>query len=253
MKTIQIKYDLFGFIPLKWDREYPESWSEVSPAQLVTVAKFYLTEEKNDDVTFLSGFFGIPRFIAKRLSPFMVYNIIDAIDFIRDFTPRESFIIKKLACGIPPKKGLDGLTFGRFIFIDTYFNEYAIEPDKIKADEALNKFIATLYWPGNKRFNENLIEQRTKAAAKTDPFVKQAVAINYRLIKDWLTDRYPLIFTKNIDDDKTKVSKKNSSWLKVFDSIVNDDIINSEKYAGMLLHDVLRYITRKIKENAKRS
>ena len=52
-------------------------------------------------------------------------------------------------------------------------------------------------------------------------------------------------------DEKKKENTKNTGWIKVFDSIVGDDIINSERYATMPVHNVFRYITRKIKEDIK--
>ncbi len=254
MQEIVITYKHFGLFQQKFTRQYPEDWPEVTPGQLITIAKFYMQE--GDDDNFIAGFFNIPVRLARRLDRFMIYKLLDCIDFIRNYKPRDSFIIKKLATGAPPKPRLNGLTFGQFIFIDTYFNDYAVNADgsdQALIDAALNKFIATLYWPPRQRFNENKIAQRAAIAAGINPEVKQAVAINYRLVKDWLTESYPLIFSKAVETKgDPKNAKKESGWLKVFDSIVDDDIINSDKYAGMLLHDVLRYITRKIKENAKR-
>ncbi|MGE4568549.1 MAG: hypothetical protein AB7C90_05105 [Bacteroidales bacterium] len=246
MKKVEIEYKWLGLIKKTYTRNCPESWKEVNPEQIIAVSRLYLDEISESD--FIRRFFRIPRLVAASLDGYMVYTLIDTLDFIQDYTPRESFIIPKLPCGIPPKPALNGLRFGRFIFIDSYFSDYAQNQEN---ETALNKLIATLYWPGNKKFSEELIPAQVKITAALSPDVKQAIAINYRLVKDWLSDRYPLVFSKSVSNNEN--SKKDASWLKVFDSIVNDDIINSDKYADMLLHDVLRYLTRKIKENAKRS
>lgn len=245
MKEVKISYRLLGFFPLIFKRECPEGWSDISPKHLIAISHLY-TEEITE-LQFLSKTFRIPLAIIKKLDAFQVFSLMQEFEFVSDFKARESLVIPKLCDGVPPSDKLADLTFGRFMFIDTYFNEYASNNNDI---QSLNKFVATLYWPEKTVFNDELISKRAEKANKIDVLTKQAVAINYRLIKEWLVVVYPAIFSERTDVDQPNV-KKESTWLKIFDIIVGDDIINSEKYAGMLLHNVLRYVSRKIKENAK--
>lgn len=247
MKDIKITYKWLGLVNFSFSRTAPESWNEVSPKQLIAIAKSYMGEEQ--DNTFVANMLNIPKYITRRLDPFYVFKIIEAFDFISDFKPRDSLVFKRLNCGQAPKHRLSDLSFGRFVFIDTYFYDYAMD----ESDDSLNKFIACLYWPAKTQFSENLIPQRAAKVAKMDKTFKQAIAINYRLVKDWLGAAYPLVFVSGNEKANSPERKKDSPLLKVFDAIVGDDIVNSDKYARMPLHEVLRYITKKIKENAKRS
>lgn len=244
MQNIKIETKWLWFIPVKINRDFPASWSEVSPRELIAISHLYSGEIA--DWRFVSIFFRLPPIVARWLDGFHIYKIIDSVEFIQDYTPMDVFIIPKTEHGVAPKPKLGDLSFGRFMFVDTYFNDYASD----EKEEALNKFVATLYWPANLKFDENKIPALALKAARLKPETKQAIAINYRLVKDWLTYTYPLVFTKSVNPASVK---KESSWLKIFDSIVNDDIINSDKYAEKPLHEILRFITRKIKEHAKRS
>lgn len=233
-----------GLIKRKFTRQAPERWSEINAGQLIAIGMMYLGKTTDED--FLSRFLDIPKRICRKLDSFQIYCLVDVANFMSDFKPRENFIIKKVSGGIPPAAKLNKLSFGRFIFIDTYFNDYAIEGND---ENALNKFIATLYWPARQKFNEELIQDRANQIAQINPNIKQAIAINYRLVKDWLALSYPAIFTSKASTNPER--KKDNVWLKVYDSIVGDDLINHEKYAHLSLHDALRFITRKIKENVK--
>lgn len=247
MKDIKITYKWLGLVNFSFSRTAPESWNEVSPKQLISIAKSYLGEEQ--DNTFVANMLNIPKYITRRLNPFYVFKIIQTFEFISDFKPRDSFVFKRLSCGQAPRHRLSDLSFGRFVFIDTYFYDYAMD----ESEHSLNKFIACLYWPAKTPFSESLIPKRAAKIAKMDKTFKQAIAINYRLVKDWLETAYPLIFVSGNGKTNSPERKMDSPLLKVFDAIVGDDIINSDKYAQMPLHEVFRYITKKIKENAKRS
>lgn len=247
MQKIEVTYNLFPWWKIKFTRQQPQSWQEINARQLIAISYRYVNLKS--DAWFIAKFLSLPHFLVKRMPLFYVYSLIQEITFINDYTPRDTFVIPQIANGIAPLPKLGQMPFGRFMFIDTYFNDFASNSNNI---EALDKFVACLYWPGDVAFNENLIALRAKSIARINPIVKQAIAINYRLVKDWLTDKYPLVFSKKQETDEP-ARKSNSSWIAVFDTIVDDDIINSDKYALKTIHEVLRYITRKIKQNAKRS
>ena len=248
MKDIKIEYKLLGFIPLRWKRTIPERWDEVTPEQLITLSKLYLNEI--DDGQMISLFYRIPRYIAWRMPPFYTFLLTTELDFITDFKPCNRFMIKRFAGMESPKPRLEGMNFGQFIFADTYFEEYA---DSVNP-ESLHKFIASLYTPPKKAFSDKQIPNLAKKVALQDESEIQAIVINYRLIREWLMEAYPVIFSKGKEKEGTKepVKRNKQGWLDVLDSLVDDDIVNFDKYAQMPLHNVLRYMSKKIKENAKR-
>jgi hypothetical protein len=66
-----------------------------------------------------------------------------------------------------------------------------------------------------------------------------------------------MIFTqRTTDEDESEKpmpkKKSNSSWLKILENIVGDDLINHERYALLPLHNVFRWMTAKIIANSKR-
>ncbi len=238
-------------------RMFPEKWPELTPAQLLAIAK--ASQSSIHDHELVSEMFGISRWLLKRLSDYDVYSLYNQLEFIGKFEPVDRFIIPKILNCYPPKPRLQDLAFGQFIFIDSYFNDYA----QSQNPDVLAKFMAAAYTPPNKPFDQKTIAKRAAAMAKTNPHLKQAVAINYRLLTEWLSEAYPLMFSKppTPDDSPTNANdipkpaeiKKNkpSPWIKIYDSVVGDDIVNSERYAALPVSTVMRFLTGKIKESMR--
>jgi hypothetical protein len=248
VKDCTIEYKLLGFIPFRWKRTIPERWDEVTPEQLITLSSLYLSEI--NDSQMIASFYRIPKLVASRMPPFYVWTLVNELDFISDFQPCSRFMIKKFAGSQPPKPRLEGMTFGQFIFVDTYFEEYADSANP----ESLHKFIASLYTPAKKPFSDKQIPTQAATVAKQCTTQMQAIVINYRLVREWLMEAYPVIFSKDKkkEGDNVPVKRNKQGWLDVLDSLVDEDIVNFDKYAQMPLHNVLRHMSKKIKDNAKR-
>ena len=107
----------------------------------------------------------------------------------------------------PQNQNSKRVTFGQFIFLDTYFANYQESRDKTD----LNKFIAAAYLPFGQRFTEPVIDANYEWVAKTDILSREAIVINYYLIRDWLCEVYPLVFQRKteqqIKEDETKINK----------------------------------------------
>ena len=160
-------------------------------------------------------------------------------------------------CALPiygPSPMLKGVTFGQFIFADTYFANYQQSGD----EPDLNKFIASLYLGKNEKFEERLIQERFESIGKLEFNIRQAIVLNYQLIHEWLVLAYPLIFQKHeqVLNDETRnpepVSRNSSPWIKVFQNFVGDDIIHDEVWAAKPVNIIFAYMTRKYKENARK-
>lgn len=256
MKSIQIKYHPFSRFP--WERtvksSHPESWKELTPPQLIAVACTY--KGRISENRFLHIMTGIKARILKKLSPYQKYKLFELIGFISDLKPYSSFIIDHLGINgksyFAPKPRLKGMTFGQFIFADSFFKNY----QDTSNPEEMNSFLAALYLPSGEKFTEELIEQNAPVMNKVDAVTREAIFINYLLIFQWIVELYPLLFPR-IEHEKKKSLKDGSenipqrdpkAWIKVFDNLVGDDIVNQDKYALLPVHNVFRYLTEKRKE-----
>lgn len=247
MKTIELHYQIFG-ITRKISALLPERWDELTAAQLMLIARNYITTE--DETKILCGILGIKKSISAMLDDFQRFYIGLELDFMDDFKPHYAFIILKLNGLNAPRPRLEGMSFGQFMFVDTYY-EVAITSED---PEQLNKFIACLYLPDGKPFREHLIEDR---AAYVNLFFKPeektAISLNYRLVKEWICERYPLLFRKPIAEAVADQNRsQGNNWVKVYESLVGDDIVNQDKYSALPVHTVFRYLTTKLKENGRR-
>lgn len=249
MKSIEFRYKTIG-ITRKISALLPERWDELTTNQLVLISRNYLTEV--DETEILCSMLGIKRSIAAMLDDFQRFCIAMELDFMDNFKPHYAFIIHKLNGLSAPRPRLEGLSFGQFMFVDTYY-EVAITSDD---PEHLNKFIACLYLPEGKPFNEQLIEDRTDYVKLLfKPEEKTAISLNYRLVKEWICERYPLLFRKQVAEpvqNKKEKLERGSNWVKVYESLVGDDIVNQDRYAALPVHTVFRYLTQKLKENGRR-
>jgi hypothetical protein len=252
MKTIALKYKLFG-INFNVSASLPERWSELTAEQFIAIAKNHLAEIS--DIVFLATMLGVKKNIAEKLSNFQHYCIAQELEFIQDFKPLYSFSILTLRGLNAPRPRLEGMSFGQFMYVDTYFEVAVLADDTAQLD----KFIGCLYLPAGKQFDEKLIQERADYVGLFfRPEEKTAISLNYRLVKEWLCSQYPLLFqasepeTSDLKQNSVAERSRSSDWVKIYESLVGDDIVNQDKYAELPLHYVFRYLTTKIKENARR-
>jgi hypothetical protein len=256
MKSIQVKYHPFSRLP--WEvtakGSHPENWTELTPRQLIAVACTY--KGRISDNRFLYFMTGIKPRILKKLDPYQKYKLFELVGFISDLKPYSSFIIDHLEIDgklfYAPKPRLKGITFGQFIFADSFFKNY----QDTNNPKEMTSFLATIYLPACEKFKEELIEQYTAVMEKVDAVTREAIFINYLLIFQWIVQLYPLLFPRTEYEKKKteangteKISQRDpKAWIKVFDSLVGDDIVNQDKYARLPVHNVFRYLTEKRKE-----
>ena len=233
----------------------PSSWAELTEKQFIGISKVIYGDEP--DYKFLATLTGINRDVLKKLSPFQLLQLSESIDFIgKAGSSYSNFIISELPhdakrC-IAPKPKMEGITFGQFIFMDAYYSDWSA----FRQETALNKFIATVYLHFNDKFSNEIIEERMEVIGRIDFDIRKAIAFNYSLIIYWLQKAYPLIFPETHEsedpDPEPREKQYKSGWLKIFESMVGEDLINRDKYADLPLHTVLRHMTKKYKENARR-
>lgn len=266
MKPITIRYRPISFIPIyrTLTGKFPKNWGEISAKQLIAIARLY--KNHTTDVEFLSAMSGIGKRIFKRCDDYELYKLMEHLEFVGDRKAYHEFILSYISQKryklfllethfFAPGAKLKGVTFAQFIFADTYFSNY----QESQNDDDLNKFIASLYLRNNEKFEEKLIQRNFKYIARIDRSIREAIAINWQLIHEWLSLAYPLIFQKHEEiiaegtDTTCRVPGDYSSpWIKIFQNFVGDDILHNDQWADMPVNTIFQFMTRKYKENARR-
>ena len=250
MMNIAIEYPFLFFIR-KATGTVPTSWNELTERQFLAISRTVHGAEP--DFQILSVLTGIGQRLLKKLHPYDLLKLTQGIDFVGNVGNTYSeFIIRKIHSTnlIAPKSKLGAMPFGQFIFADSYYNDWMATKD----EKALNNLIATLYLEPGEKFTTESIPLRVLTIINIKLDTRKAIAFNYSLILMWLQKCYPLIFQQSIDDsDKVDGTRpKQSGWLKLFDSLVGEDLINRDRYADLPVNTVFRHLTNKYKENAKR-
>jgi hypothetical protein len=259
MENITLEYQPIRFLKYtrKIEGNFPSGFVELQPKQLIAIAA--LINGKISETEFLNILTGIPKFRIKKLEQFYRYKLMVLFEPFLNIQPYDRFIIPgiKISGGnlVSPKPRLHGMTFAQFIFVESYFENY--QADKKPLD--LYKFVASLYFTEFCTFNEDEIRHGDLFSAKVKPEILEAIVINYILVKEWLSLAYPMVFESTREDENNEPStnkiannpNRNSGWLKVFENIVGDDLVNHDRYSMLPLHNVLRWMTNKIKENIK--
>jgi len=259
MLEIEIKYRPIYWIPFirKVKSNVPQNWSDVTQKQLIAISNLY--KSSISDMDFLKAMTGLKKGVVSKLSDFEHFKLMEIFAFIGDQKPHHEFIVRKLSVShqpvlYAPSPMLKGVTFGQFIFADTYFANYQQSND----ENDLNKFIASLYLGKNEKFEERLIQEQFESIGKLELNIRQSIVLNYQLIHEWLALAYPLIFQKqsetisNASTDKASPISDSTSWIKVFQNFVGDDIIHDEVWAAKPVNTIFSYMTRKYKENARK-
>lgn len=260
MVQIALEYQAFPFLKFikKIKGLFPSTFSELNPQQLIAIAR--LLNQTISDTDFLKIMTGFRKFRINKLDEYQRFQLMSLFEPFTEITPYNVFIIPRIDTWktqfFSPKPKLAGMTFAQFIFTESYFVNY--QTDKNPND--LHKFVASLYLQELHGFDENSIPEAALSFSKVKSEILEAVVINYVLIKEWLTGVYPLIFQKEDEVDENYEPQKkslrkpnnNSGWLKIFESVVGDDLVNYDRYALLPLHNVLRWMSNKIKDNLKR-
>ncbi len=264
MNPIKITYRPISWLPIifKANGVQPQIWTELTPPQIIALA--CAGNGTIDDAAFLAAMCDIRKFVIRKLDNYQRFQLSEALQFFKAGYMHNAFVQSYVKPGLKkyytPKPKLKGMSFGQFIFADTYFGMYQAE----NKPEHLHKFIAALCIPNRKNFNEEEVEYRTKQITKLYTNEKEALVVNYMLIRAWLAKVYPLIFSEGVQEetnppkspfakgDEGKKKYDSSGWIKIFEGLVGDNITDHDKYAKLPVHEVLRYLSRKMKENMKK-
>jgi hypothetical protein len=229
---------------------HAENWGELTSSQFIALVRAINNKISEDDL--LVEMLNIPHSVIKRLDMMQRYYLGKLLTFIQNRAPFKHFVIKDVEHLYAPADGLSDVTFGEFIFIDTFYTDY----QQSNSDEDLLKLIACLYVKHNKQGERVKFTGKvnTSLAKNIHPLKRKAIAMNYDLIRSWLEKNYPEVFPTSSSPvtDKGKTKAESNGWIDVFDCIVGDDLINSDKYFDKPCAEILRYMDKKIKTNRKK-
>ena len=267
MVSLEIQYRPFWLLWFKRTirRSFPVQYTELSKKQFIAVN--LLATGETGDISFLSAMTGFSRKMVQRLGKFQRYKLFEVFEGFGIEKPYNAFIIKSLPAGgknfFPPNPKLAGMTFGQYIFAETLHNTWQASREKTD----LARFVACIYLPPGKTFSENMVTENAALFAKTDIKTLNAVSTNWKLISKWLSEAYPLLFISD-ETSSAEVSPPvsgggprvlggggkggNNTWIKIFDSVVGDDLVNSDRYSALPVNTVFRFLTARIKQNMKR-
>lgn len=253
MKRIVLGYKFWGLFNKAIVTTHPEKWEELTPVQMMAVGRL-LTNSINEEEC-MAVMLNVAVNVVKRFDTWQRYNLGCLLEFLKDNTPHNRFLIPSLGRFHAPADDLSDLPFEDFMFADTFFADYAETGNKTK----LHLCVAALYREkdsNGKRlyWDEDIAEQWALELSRHSNATMEAIAANYGLVRAWLQKAYPNVFPAPVESDDKKPRKKptGNGWLDVFDQLVGDDIANDTKYLHMRAMNVLRYMERKIKENRKR-
>ncbi len=255
MKSVRLEYFRFFFFRKNLNIEVPERWEDLSPRQFEICAAIHTREVF--DIEFIHKFFGIKKRLAKRLTKFEQYKLIELAGFLSDPKAMVNFFYLENIPGTQlqsPSKKLHEMKFEHFMLFDTFFFDYLNDPK----DENLLKFVASLYLKNKEIVTEIDFTKRIAYLSKNvDKSTLYAIFLNYTFIRKWLSKAFPLLFGfEDPDEEDKKASRRKNvnlpkkqnrpDWTSILEGFVGDDVINYDKYKQVACTVVFRTLNKRI-------
>lgn len=286
MKRITIEYRRFWHT-VKRELNSPEKWDELTGRQFMAAVRLWSgTISQND---FLREVFGFTGREVRRMDDYQRWVLLHATDWMRDLKrPHSAFFLGRIPHTqlYAPGQRLKGCSLQQFMTIDTFFSQHTTAMSNVEvkrgevksraelvknAENFLDLFIAALYKRKDETYSIEefrisigegeprlvVLEDHLREVNKMASEMKQAVLMNYVLIRSWLCKSYPHLFPEPEDDDDRPSNSprqpKPVNWLTVFDSFVGDNIAMMEHYKAMAATDAFRVMNRRIRDSKKRA
>ncbi len=274
MKKITVEYRRW-WRTRKRELMMPERWDELSGEQFVAAVRLWLGTVTLPQ--FLKQLFGFKDSELQRMDDYQKWVLLHSVDWLRDLKrPHNAFFLRRLPGSDlhSPGPRLKGCSLQQYMTVDTFFSQYLIAAEKNDqfAKERLDDFIATLYKKENEVFSMAeaaglnikqddvslvVLEEHLPFVRALDMSVKQAIVLNFVLIRSWLCRAFPHLFPE-AESDEEKVSNKPSvpkptDWLAIFDNFIGEHVADMEKYQAMAATDAFRVMNRRIREAKKRT
>ncbi len=249
MKQITITYQ-----GKSYTHTIPTTWGELDADGLQLAAQLWTGGLPRDEL--LARFYAVPLAVVHALDGYLVYCLTQLTSWMRRLDDAvDDFKIAELPDTgyFSPGPRLSGCTLEQFMIADSHFQRYAIGQDP----DYLTLFIASLYHARRKRDDD--IDVKVGVVERLPEPVRQAVFLNFILIRRWLSRSYPYLFPPQSDaddsDDEPTAKRKRlkkpqpTDWLAIFDAFMGDDVAFIERYKRMAALDAFRLMNRRIRQS----
>lgn len=246
MNEIKFIIRLLG-IPIKIGRKIPSSIVDLSERQYLTLVRYMNGQIKEHRL--IARMYNLPGFLARIISykKFWIYKLIETMETFTDFSrPLDRFVITRISdtnlCCV--NRQFKGISFMQFMFADTMYTQYL----KSQKEGHLYSFIATLYLKPDEQFFSLNLEERIEflSQQRIDSIVFEAILLNYMMMKKWLAEIYPFMFS-SLEKNGASSYGHQQNWLDIFDAFVGEQIPDTEYYKKMPCMDAFRIINRRMK------
>lgn len=238
-----------------YERDIATEWSELDAEGMKLAALLWSGGLQQGQL--IAEYYGIPMSVVAAMDEYLTFCLMELTKWMARLDDAvDDFKIVALPGTeySAPGPRLGGCTLEQFMMADTYFQRYAIGQ---KADD-LTLFIAALYHARRKRDDD--MDAKVSAVEGMEETVRQAVFLNFILVRRWLSRSYPYLFPpqQEADDDdgeekRTKRKKRPkpqaTDWLAIFDAFMGDDVAFIERYKRMSALDAFRLMNRRIKQS----
>lgn len=262
MSDILIKYRPIPFVPLyrTMKRSFPNKWHELSQDQFIYLSVYFENPlpDIKDKIMLLKKCLNLRRSVFFSLDHYQVHNLLELFDWMESIAFNKVFIEQFKSGGINfngPKDGFENLTFDEFIVADTYFIRFL---NTMELSE-LYSMIYALYRPQDpsgtrQALDEFNLDRYSSHIARFDPHLILAIVFNYRIIRRWIEQSYPLVFPGSAEGEQTEKSKNKEiptpKWTKLRHQLANDVIADIPCIGKLPLHTVLFDLSERIKKYA---
>lgn len=247
MKDIKFIIRFLG-IPVKTVREIPDTMTDLSEKQYLSLVKYMNGQIK--EYRLIAIMYSLSRIFAWIINfkKFWKYKLIESMETFSNLaSPADRFFIlrlpgTKLFC---ESRQFKGVSFMQFMFADTMYTQYL----KTQSEIHLMSFIATFYLAKDEDFTHLEIDKRISylLKKKISPAVYEAVMLNYMMLKKWLSNAYPFMFSSTEENGSSSPTHQ-QNWLDIFDAFVGEQIPDTEYFKQMPCMDAFRIINRRLKD-----
>lgn len=256
---------------------FAENWNEISEKNFIRYFHYFLyicglhndKELKEDQKKIIieelkykmvpALFTDIPKRILLLLEEYQIKSLSTHTSFLFN---KESKLFKiiinkikiKFKTFYGPKDKFHNVSFGEFIYADTYYINFY----NTKDNSYIDKLIACLYRKkGNDKFiagdirnpfNSNLIEKNSRYFKNLPNIYKQIILFNYSIIRTYITELYPIVF-EGTSKASDIISPRTIQGWDDFIKSISQNVFEIKQYSEENMHNVLSYLNSKLANN----
>jgi hypothetical protein len=256
MKSIEINYKAKR-TENKLTFQLPERWEELTTEQLTMIADvlFYQPNEGFSKILLIPSLGGLDK---KEYLLFMravedneemleaAAVLHDALDWVFEPGKIEESLIVEYEDWEGPAGLLDNLTFDQYYLAEAAYASFI----ESKNESDLNDLISVLYMPKNQEFREARLPFVKRSVAQWPLDVREAMLLNFHLLRNAFADRYSAFYGKEQDTDK----KSDPFWgIRVKEMLAGEVWGSVTTLGARPVHEVFTTLIMKLNDNVQTS